>query len=274
MQKAIHRFYSIACSDVQVDRNKELLCFSHPPLAYKYMNEVNMIPIEKISITDTVVDNLKELIKSGQIPIDEKLPTQKEICEQLNVGRSTVREAFRVLQAMGLVKMKPGKGAFVAKITDDDQDSIADWFDENKLQNSDFMEVREALESLAIKLAIKKGRKKDIQEIETIQNDFIAAFEAGDPSKLALYDEAFHNSIIKATHNQLLIAIHQKVSDAFKVYRLKSFAVTKFAGNAIAPHNEILSALKEKNIEKGVKATANHIKRSLEDVSKVMKKSK
>lgn len=230
-----------------------------------------MKPIQKISVTDIVVDNLKELIKSGQIPIDSKLPTEKDICEQLKVGRSTVREAFRVLQAMGFVKMIPGKGAFVAKITDDDQDTIVNWFDKHKLQISDFMEVRGALETLSIRLAIERAKKKDIRDIESIQNDFICTIEKGDPNKLALLDEAFHSSIVKATHNQLLIAIHQKVSDAFKAYRLKSFAVKGFAVNALIPHNEILNALKEKNVEKGIQAMTNHIKKSLEDVSKVLK---
>jgi len=66
--------------------------------------------IEKISITDQVVKRIEELIRSGEFAVGDKLPTEMELREQLGVGRSTIREAFRVLQAIGLIELRPGRG--------------------------------------------------------------------------------------------------------------------------------------------------------------------
>ncbi len=231
-----------------------------------------MEPIQKVSITDLVVSNLKELITSGEIPVDAKLPTEKEISEQLKVGRSTVREAFRVLQAMGFVSMKPGRGAFVAKTKEDDQDSIAHWFVEHELQLNDFMEVRMAIETLAVKLAVDRITEKEIKMLELLHTDFSKAMQENDYEKMALIDEAFHGTIAEATHNLLLITINKKVSGAFKAYRMKSFSVKGNAINALIPHRDIIQALKEKNVKRAVEAMTEHINISLGDVARVVEK--
>lgn len=231
-----------------------------------------MKPIEKTTITDLVVANIKDLITSGDIPVNEKLPTENEICRQLNVGRSTVREAFRVLQAMGYVKMYPGRGAFVAKTKEDNQASIINWFVEHELQLTDFMEVRAAIETLGVKLAVLKATEKEIQAIEKVLISFENALENDAIEKLPLLDEAFHNSIIKATHNNLLIPINQKVSDAFMTYRTMSFAVKGNAINALGPHREIFDALKRRDVEKAISAMNKHIDISLRDISNIVNK--
>jgi GntR family transcriptional repressor for pyruvate dehydrogenase complex len=225
--------------------------------------------IERTSVTDIVVENLKELIMTGNIPVGGKLPTEKEISETLNVGRSTVREALRVLQAMGFVEMKPGKGAFVAKIKEDDQNSIENWFAEHKFQITDFMEVRIALETLAVKLAVNRATEEEIQAIEENFKEFSKAIEDNDSNKLAYLDEAFHRSITNATHNYLLISINKKISDAFRAYRMKSFSHKGIAKNALMPHKDIVDALKTRDAEKGIKAMTEHIRISLEDVYSV-----
>ena len=59
-----------------------------------------MKEIQRISITDAVVENMKELIESGEYEAGQKLPTEAKLCEMLKVSRTSVREAFRVLQAL------------------------------------------------------------------------------------------------------------------------------------------------------------------------------
>ena len=71
-----------------------------------------MKEITRVPIVQQVVNNMKEYIMSGQIDVGQKLPTEKEWCEKMGVGRGTVREAFRILEAKGLIEIKPGRGAF------------------------------------------------------------------------------------------------------------------------------------------------------------------
>ena len=68
----------------------------------------------KLSATDAVIKTLEKRITGGAFLPGEKLPTETELASELSVGRSTVREAVRFLQAVGYVEMRPGKGAFVS----------------------------------------------------------------------------------------------------------------------------------------------------------------
>ena len=72
-----------------------------------------MQEIVRISLTDTVADMLKKSIESGEFAPGDKLPPETKLCEDLKVSRTCIREAIRVLQAMGYVEIKHGKGAFV-----------------------------------------------------------------------------------------------------------------------------------------------------------------
>ena len=66
-----------------------------------------MKEIQKISITDMVAENIKELISTGKYAPGEKLPTEASFCQMLGVSRTSVREALRILQALGYVTIKP-----------------------------------------------------------------------------------------------------------------------------------------------------------------------
>lgn len=72
-----------------------------------------------------------------------------ELCQRLGVGRGTVREAFRLLQAKGVVEIKPGRGAFVAENPAERDIGAIDWLVENERELRDSIEIRTALEPMA-----------------------------------------------------------------------------------------------------------------------------
>jgi GntR family transcriptional repressor for pyruvate dehydrogenase complex len=226
--------------------------------------------IEKVSIIDLVVKEIQDLCLSDEIAVGEKLPTEKQLCETLNVGRSTVREALRILQAMGLIETRPGRGAFLKSKDLGDSTSITKWFREHEIQLREFMEVRMALEPLAVKLAIERGTESEFTEIAEIFKSFEKAQEKRDVINLAISDEAFHNAIVKATHNQLLIIINQNIANAFAEYRTKSFAAEKTANHALEPHRAILSALQKRDVAEAKKQMRRHLEISLKDVEQVV----
>lgn len=230
-----------------------------------------MKPIEKVPLIEMVIANIKELIVSNSLLSGDKLPTEREICELLQVGRSTVREAFRTLQAMGIVEIKPGRGAFVAEKKVDGTKGVVDWFVKHGVQISDFMEVRMAVESLAVKLAITRASYEEILDLEKIHDNFAEAAEKKDIIKLASYDETFHNAIIKATHNKLLIDIIEKIADAFMEYRIKAFSVEDNISHALEPHGRILEAFKKRDVVGGQTEMVNHLNTSLDDINNVIK---
>lgn len=224
--------------------------------------------IAKVSVTDEVADRIRTMIRSGEVAVGQKLPTEMELRERFGVGRSTVREALRALQAIGLVELRPGTGAFVAAPTDS-MEAIRTWFIEKETELDEFMEVRMAIEPVAVRLAAARATEAEIDEIDAIHGDFVDAIEEGDAMSLAKLDEAFHTAIVEASHNTMLAKMHGLVTDALRDYRIRSFAVAENVRNALGPHRSILEALRSGDSESGVAAMHEHLVISLDDIRRV-----
>jgi GntR family transcriptional repressor for pyruvate dehydrogenase complex len=227
-------------------------------------------PMEKVSVTDYVVKNLKELITSGELQVGDKILTEKEICEKLKVSRSSVREALRVLKALGYVEFMPGRGAFVAKTNEDDKLSIANWFKLNEIKIQDLMEVRSTLEILAAKLMIRHARPDDINALTSIHQKFTSAVENYNVVQLVTLDELFHKTIVDGTHNDLLIQIYRPILESLVDYRIKAFSLKENAIHALLPHQNILDAIIHKDEIRAESEVSNHIRISLEDIENVI----
>lgn len=224
----------------------------------------------KLSVIESSVEKLKKIIGSGEYRVGDKLPTEKELCEKLNVGRSTVREALSMLKAMGLISTCRGKGAFIEKLHEDGPESIAEWFIKNESELNDFIEVRCHIEVLSIKYAILRRKEEEVRELELIHNRFENAIMRGDVTKMAALDEAFHVMIGKMTHNSLLIDFSNHIAERLRPYRLRSFASPSTAYNAVLPHQEIINAIKTKNIPEGEYSVRKHIDISLKDIGYII----
>jgi GntR family transcriptional regulator, transcriptional repressor for pyruvate dehydrogenase complex len=231
-----------------------------------------MDTIERVPVVQQVVKIIREFILSGQTEVGKKLPTEKEYCESLNVGRGTLREALRILQANGLVEIKPGRGAFVARTEEADSSDIVEWFVKNEVELKDCIEVRSAIEPLAIKLAISRCSDSDITQLERTHAKFTKAVEEDDILGVAKYDERFHNQIVEMSKNKLLISINKKVSEYVQTFRSKTFQVHQNVQNAIEPHSNIMRAMQERDSEAGELYMRKHIQRILEDLTVMIKK--
>ena len=198
-----------------------------------------MKAIQRMSITDSVVADIKEMIMSGKYRIGEKLPTEMKLCDQMGVSRTCVREAIRVLQAVGYVEIRPGKGAFVADYQKSTDNSSL-WYDVEGVKFYDFMEVRMAIETLSVRLAVERATDKQIRELREIHTSFVGATEKRDMLKMIMLDELFHTKIITFTNNQLLININKQLLERFRIYRGDSFTNKMVYKNAVEPHERIL----------------------------------
>ncbi len=230
--------------------------------------------IERVSITDQVVKELLSLIMSGDFKLEEKLPTESELCNHLGVGRSTVREALRVLSATGMIELRPGKGAYVVSNKKNSIISIQNWFTEKHAELDELIEVRMAIEPLALKLAIRRASNEEIQQIIAIHDAFTDAVKTYDNIELATLDESFHNAIVEASGNRLLIKIGRLISDPMMEFRLRSFGVKKNIDHATEPHGEIAKSMLNRDEIQGSLAMIKHLDIAREDMNLVVNSSK
>lgn len=226
--------------------------------------------VERISITDQIVKQLQELIETNQYNVGEKLPSENELSSQFGVGRSTVREALRVLAATGNAEIRPGRGAFVASRVTNSMVVVKDWFAEKHVELGDLIELRMAIESVSIRFAIKRAMEKDIQAISEIHQAFQVASLNEDTIALASLDSSFHSAIIQASNNKLLIKIGKLVSEQMVGFRIHSYAVTENIGHSLKDHQEIMEALINREEEYGVKAMLHHLESTRNDMEQVV----
>ena len=209
-----------------------------------------MEPIKRIPIIEQVEQQIRELIKSGSCLPGEKLPTEKELCQRLNVGRGTVREAFRLLQAKGYVELKPGRGAFVA-LPSDEMGAI-EWLVLN--------------EPMAARRMAERRDATAIEALERLHAEFLSAVKSDNNKRIAELDERFHTAITLGSGNQLLISILQQVNQEIKTFRSKTFSVPQNVRNAVDPHSRILQTIQAGDADGAEAAMRAHLDKVQEDL--------
>jgi len=237
-------------------------------------HQTNMKEIKRIPVTTQVMDSIKESIVEGKYSIGSKLPTEVKLCEMLNVSRSTVREAMRSLQAEGFVELVAGKGAFVLDNQGHNYDTIRTWFIESAPNLKDSTEVREALETLQVAKAIKRGTKDELEELKAIHQQFIEENKSNNVSALAELDEQFHTQICNMAHNALLSKINVLTAHDLRKYRYMSISVKDNSDNTIREHELIIRAIEERDPHKASAYMLAHLGSSLSDINKVLEGQK
>ena len=227
-----------------------------------------MEPITRVPIVQQVEDRIKELILSGQCKPGEKLPAEMELCQRLGVGRGTIREAFRLLQAKGFVDIRPGRGAFVAEsFGEDGEASAVDWLVENEKELRSSIEIRTALEPMAARLMAERASDDAIRRLEDIHHSFLIAVEEEDAVRIARLDEQFHSTIVEGSDNKLLMEINSHVCQGMQTFRSKTFQVHQNVQNAIAPHTNIFNAIRSRNAALAEREMRLHLDKVQEDLT-------
>ncbi len=220
---------------------------------------------EKTSSSQRLCKALEKMIADEEVRVGEKLPTELELCGRFGVGRSTVREAMRILEANGYVSIRRGSGAYVVSRTGNNYQSIGNWLHDNKDKLRDYMEVRIAIEQLSVRLMIKTWSDSCGQRLSAIMGDFEEAIAAGDSEKISAIDERFHREIAASTGNDLLVRVDELLADAFREYRRSTFLNKENLSAAIAEHRKILEAIARRDTNEAVYAMREHLETSVED---------
>lgn len=191
------------------------------------------------SKSDIVTAALRELIITGELAPGVDLK-QRDIAERFSVSATPVREAFRRLQAEGLITHDLHRGFTVAE-TD------YEFGEEN-------FEIRAALEGLAVRLAAERLSAADLAEI-TALHEALAALPDGDPGARAL-NRDFHFRIYEASHSPTLMALLRLLWQSFPA----GPPVRRSLEESIAQHAEIVDALRASDGARAERAVSEHIR--------------
>lgn len=218
--------------------------------------------VKRVSPTQQVRDQLLAAIESGEYAPGALLPSERELCEIFGVSRVSVREAIAGLEAMNLISVRHGLGAFVQEgIHDRYAGSFGKYLELHQEQLIDLTKVRGALEGLAAEEAARAGSKSALRKIESAERAFEKAAQAGDSNAAAECDRAFHLAIADASASELLSRLVHEVNDLFTESRAATFAQEGQLANSVADHQEILKAILDGDVARSRVAVVNHMRR-------------
>ena len=216
----------------------------------------NMTVNEYMPLRDVVFYTLRQAILKGEMAPGERL-MEIQLAKKLGVSRTPIREAIRKLELEGLVIMIPRKGAEVAGIT------------EKALR--DVLEVRRSMEELAMELAVARMQEKDIKALEAARIEFREALSSSDMIRIAQADEKFHDVIYAGTYNDKLVQILNNLRDQIYRYRLEYIKDTGKRQLILIEHENIVKAVKTRNVELGKRAMREHIDNQEITISRKLK---
>jgi GntR family transcriptional repressor for pyruvate dehydrogenase complex len=222
-------------------------------------------PISRTTVAAEVADQLIATIKSDEIKAGDKLPSERRLSELLQVGRSSVREAMKTLEAMGFVN-RTTLGTIVC-----DQAAIDEKFqlDGRHTEIHEVIETRRLIEIQLAGLAAERANSEDIKKIEkTLEGLDLSEDIETNWSR----DMAFHKAIVEAGHNAVFSQVYQLISFLlFKTHNYHSLLyrygvvteeeIRRTRGTTVGEHKKILEAIKSHNSKAAKRAMTNHLNR-------------
>lgn len=213
--------------------------------------------LERIGNSDTLVKEiiiqLSQAIIEGDFKPGDKLPSEAELCEQLGVGRNSLRESIRMLNAMGVVETKRGQGTFLRKtISHDVFNPLIFRLILEPKSTVNVYELRVMIESIVIIMAIKKASVEEIKSIHNLIDEtaFIAKNKTASVDELVKLDVDFHLQIARCVHNPLIEAILETLVLMFQPSIKKVLLKEDGLALCIKNHYAIVDLIEKRDIVK------------------------
>lgn len=197
-----------------------------------------------LPLRDVVFNTLRQAILRGELQPGERL-MEIQLANKLGVSRTPIREAIRKLELEGLVLMIPRRGAEVAEIT------------EKSLR--DVLEVRSALEELAVELACERISDEDVDKLRVAAKEFEEVSKEEDVTALAEADVKFHDIIYFATDNQRLIQLLYNLREQMYRYRVEYLKREDVCATLFEEHQNIIECIARRDKLAAKQAIGKHI---------------
>ena len=220
--------------------------------------------IRRNKVYEEVAKQIERLILKKLNPGD-KLPSERELAEMLKVSRSSIRDAIRSLELMGLVEPRQGAGTIVLETS---VDGLANPF-ANALKRrqelvGEFLDFRKMLEPPLAARAAMHASAEEISEMEEILQRQAEKQSQGEPA--VAEDTEFHYSVALASGNSVVLKVLDNLMDLLRDTRERSLQVEGRPQKSLTGHRRILAAIKRHDAEAAKAAMRRH----LEDVEEIV----
>jgi len=212
--------------------------------------------IRRQKVYEAVAEQIERLILTKLKPGD-KLPSERELTELLHVSRSSIRDAIRSLELVGLVEPRQGAGTIVRATHLDSMNSIAEALRQRQAMVSDLLDFRAMIEPPLAARAATNATLKQIEAMEEILRRQERTMTSGDAG--IEEDANFHYSIAQASGNQVVLKVLDLIMDLLHDTRQRALQVSGRPQRSLNGHLRILDAITQRNPEAAHAAMRRHI---------------
>ena len=213
------------------------------------------------SLVDAATEEIGSRILQGRLSAGDRLPTERELAEELGVSRTVLREALSSLEALGLVETRGTRGRWVAAggSSERSRTLVGAWLHQHAREILEVDEIRSVLEAHAIRsmsswdaidAAREAGNALRVQEEALGRGDAMAAAEG---------DAEFHRILGSATQNGALTSLMEGLIDASRRGAYAVYSLPETAAGSLAQHRAIVDALAASDVETAARLAQEHM---------------
>ncbi|MFI5282357.1 MAG: FadR/GntR family transcriptional regulator [Candidatus Dormibacterales bacterium] len=227
-------------------------------------SSVSLRPVQRSLLYEDVSERLGQLVRESGMRPGDRFPAERELAQRLKVSRTSVRQSFVVLRALGFVDVRHGEGVFLRRTSGFGQ-SLTKLL-ERRRRLPDALEAREALEVKLAELASANHDEKDVATMEAALSRMEEEIAAGGLGTEG--DAAFHRAIAVASRNQILLHLIEAMAEMIHESRVESLSEPERPRRSLAAHQRILAAIRDRNVQSAADAMRQHL-RVVADVSRL-----
>ncbi len=215
-------------------------------------------PIRKTKVYEEVAEQIQRLILEGRLRPGDKLPPERELVEMFEVSRSSVRDAIRTLELIGLVEARQGEGTVVRELSVDSLvNPLAAMLLRKRELVGELLEVRKMIEPT---LAARAARHASPEEFAYLEDILRRQEEKVRRGELAIEEDSeFHYAIATAARNSVVLKVLDVLMDLLRECRQRSLQVEGRLERSLEGHRRILAAIQGRDASAAEAAMRQHV---------------
>jgi GntR family transcriptional repressor for pyruvate dehydrogenase complex len=209
-------------------------------------------------LPDVIAERITATIANGSLRPGDRLPSEPDLARQLQVGRTSLREALKKLATLGVIEVVRGKGTFVREPpADDPTTQYVKWGVEDGFALTELLEVRISLESTAAGLACARASADELAELQRLRIAHDDAHDAG-LDALVRTDEELHEAIVNAAHSMALTGLYKPLVPQMSEFRRRRLSLPR-APERSDDHAFIVEAIRRRDPTAARQAVVRHL---------------
>lgn len=214
--------------------------------------------VRKTRVSEGIIQQIRDLITSGRLNRGDRLPAERDLAKILGVGRSTVREAIRALESLGVLETRAGEGTFLSASPESGRDLLTarlfeTWDNQRKL-----FEVRQVIEPDLAAFAARRATTEQIARMRQALDEQERLIQQGDIGMKA--DTEFHFLLAEAADNDVLFKLMHGLMDLMRETREASLQQGNRPLHSLRQHRAILRSIEARDAAQAQRKMTEHIR--------------